>query len=134
MSGGERATEPQRTAQAAWNVTLVEQLLAERSDAYVVVLGDLNSFYRSLPIDTLREGGLRHVYELVEPDIPYTYVYQGESETLDHILVSPTLYDHLVRVEPLHINADYPLPLPDDVRPRHTSDHDPLVAVFAFGE
>lgn len=134
MSGGERATEPQRTAQAAWNVTLVTRLLAEHPNADVAVLGDLNSFYHSLPIDTLREGGLRHVYESVAPDIPYTYVFQGESETLDHILVTPSLYDHLVRVEALHIDADYPLPLPDDTAPWHTSDHDPLLAVFAFGE
>ena len=134
MSGGERATEPQRTAQAAWNVTLVQRLLAEHPEAYVAVLGDLNSFYHSPPIDTLREGGLRHVYAFTEPDIPYTYVYQGESETLDHILVTPPLYDHLVRVDALHIDADYPLPLPDDAAPWRTSDHDPLVAVFAFGE
>ena len=138
MSGGERATEAQRAAQAAWNVTLVQQVagfpVAEHPEAGVVVLGDLNSFYRSPPIDTLREGGLRHVYGLVEPDIPYTYVYQGESETLDHILVTPSLYGRLARVEALHVNADFPLAMPDDAAALKTSDHDPLVAVFAFGE
>ncbi len=30
-----------------------------------------------------------HVYEFVEPERPYTYIYQGESETLDHILITP---------------------------------------------
>ena len=84
--------------------------------------------------DTLREGGLRHVYELAEPDIPYTYVYQGESETLDHILVTPSLYARLARVAALHVNADFPLALPDDAAALKTSDHDPLVAVFVFGE
>ncbi len=133
MAGGEAATEPRRDAQAAWNVTLVQELLAAHPDAYVAVLGDLNSFYRSRPIETLREGGLRHVYEAVEPDIPYTYIFQGESETLDHILVTPALYEHLVRVEALHTNADFPPPDPEDTSARRASDHDPLVAVFAFG-
>ncbi|MGD9049665.1 MAG: lamin tail domain-containing protein, partial [Anaerolineae bacterium] len=98
MSGGEKPTEPRRKAQAAWNVTLVERILAGDPDAHVVVLGDLNSFYESPPLDLLRDAGLRHVYEFVEPERPYTYIYQGESETLDHILVTPSLYELLEEV------------------------------------
>lgn len=132
LSGGEEATEPRRTAQAEWNVTLVEQILAREPDAYVVVLGDLNSFYGTRPLEALREAGLRHVYEFVEPERPYTYIFQGESETLDHMLVTPSLYARLAAVEALHINADYPPPVPEDPSPRRVSDHDPLVAVFNF--
>jgi predicted extracellular nuclease len=132
MSGGEKPTEPRRTAQAAWNATLVEQILAGDPEAYVVVLGDLNSFYDSPPLDLLRDAGLRHIYEFVEPERPYSYIYQGVSETLDHILVTPSLYELLTAVEAVHINADYPLPLPDDASARRVSDHDPIVAVFAI--
>ncbi len=132
MSGGEKPTEPRRTAQAAWNVDLVERILRSDPAAHVVILGDLNSFYESPPLDALREAGLRHVYEFVEPERPYSYVYQGESETLDHILVTPSLYDRLQQVEALHINADYPLPAPGDASARHSSDHDPVIAIFSF--
>lgn len=132
MSEGEAATEPRRDAQAAWNVTLVEALLHQHPDAFIVVLGDLNSFYQSRPIDTLRNGGLRHVYEFAEPERLYTYIYQGESETLDHILVTPNLYNHLTRVIPVHLNADYPPAPPEDTSARRSADHDPLVAVFSF--
>jgi uncharacterized repeat protein (TIGR01451 family) len=132
MSGGEKPTEPRRTAQAAWNATLVERILAGDPEAYVVVLGDLNSFYDSPPLDLLREAGLRHIYEFVEPERPYSYIFQGVSETLDHILVTPSLYELLTAVEAVHIDADYPLPLPDDASARRVSDHDPIVAVFAI--
>lgn len=132
MSAGEVQTEPQRKAQAAWNVTLLEQILAADPEGYVVVLGDLNSFYRSPPLDLLRAAGLRHVYEFVEPLRPYSYVYQGVSETLDHLLVTAPLYGHLARVQVLHVNADYTLPVPGDDSPGQVSDHDPVVAVFAF--
>ncbi len=132
MAGGEQATAPRRTAEAEWNATLVEQILADEPQAYVAVLGDLNSFYDSLPLDALRRAGLRHVYEFTAPYRPYSYIYLGESETLDHILLTPSLYAHLVRVEALHINADYPPPIPDDPSARRGSDHDPLVAVFSF--
>jgi hypothetical protein len=130
MSGGEKPTEPRRTAQAAWNAELVEHILASHPEAYVAVLGDLNSFYDSPPLDLLRDAGLRHVYELVEPERPYSYIFEGESETLDHILVTPSLCELLTAVEAVHINADFSLPLPDDTSARRASDHDPVVAVF----
>lgn len=100
--------------------------------AYVVVIGDLNSYYNSRPLNTLLDNGLRHAYEYVEPARPYSYIYQGESETLDHILVTPSLYSHLVEVEVLHINADYPPAIPGDPSPRRVSDHDPLIVVFSL--
>ena len=132
MSGGELPTEPRRKAQAAWNVTLVERILAQDPDALVLVMGDLNSFYESPPLDVLREADLRHAYEFVEPDRPYTYVYQGVSETLDHVLMTPALYEGLVRVSVLHVGADYPPPIPDDPSARSVSDHDALMVVFSL--
>ena len=96
----------------------------------MAVIGDLNSFYDSRPIDTLREAGMNHVFEIIPAEARYSYIYQGLSQTLDHILVTPALFELLARVEVLHVNADYALPFPDDASPRHTSDHDPVVAVF----
>jgi predicted extracellular nuclease len=132
MSGGELATEPRRSAQAAWNVNIVERILAEDPDAYVAVLGDLNSYFESKPIDVLREAGLRHVFEILPEEERYTYIYQGASQTLDHILVSAGLMETLKRVEILHADADFPPADPSDSSPLHQSDHDPLVATFGI--
>ena len=135
LSAGEEATEPQRTAQAAWNVTLVDELLAANPAAQIVVLGDLNSFYQTLPIDTLQAGGLRHVFELTpagEP-LPYTYIFEGKTQALDHILLTESLWGRVTAVSPLHIDADFPLPDPADLSARHVSDHDPLLVRLSFG-
>jgi predicted extracellular nuclease len=132
MAGGEEATAPRREAQAAWNATLVRRILDREPDALIAVTGDLNSFYRSRPLDVLRETDLRHVYEFVQSDQPYTYIFEGESETLDHILVTEGLYRGLSRVEALHINADWPPTDPEDSSARRASDHDPLIAVFSL--
>ncbi|MCP5011901.1 MAG: hypothetical protein GY942_18130, partial [Aestuariibacter sp.] len=64
LSAGEAATEPRRTAQAAWNVTVMQQLTANHPEATFIVMGDLNSFYQTLPMNTLQDAGLRHSYEL----------------------------------------------------------------------
>jgi len=132
MSGGELATEPRRSAQAAWNVSLLEGVLAEDPDAQVIILGDLNSYYDAKPIDILREAGLRHVFEILDPDERYTYIYQGASQVLDHILITQGLMDILRRVEIFHTNADYPPSDPGDASPLHQSDHDPIVAIFGI--
>ena len=132
MSGGEAATEPRRNAQAAWNVAMMNEILAGDENASLAVMGDLNSFYDSLPIDTLRAAGLLHVLEQLPPEERYTYIYEGRSQVLDHILVTPALMDKLIRVEILHTNADYAIPESDDTSPLHKSDHDAVVAVFSI--
>lgn len=134
LSAGEAQTEPVRSGQAAWNAELVEEYRVAYPDAEIVVLGDLNSFYQTKPLDPLQETGLRHVYELFGDarEAPYTYIFEGAAQTLDHMLVTEGLFQDLSWVEALHINADYPLADPGDNSPRRVSDHDPLVAMFAL--
>ena len=132
MSGGEKATEPRRTAQAAWNVQVMEEnILVDDPEAMVAVMGDLNSFYASPPIDALRDAGLQHVMVILPDDERYDYIYLGESQVLDHILVTPNLFDLLTSVDVLHVNADYAPAIPDDPSPLRKSDHDPVIAVFS---
>ncbi|MBS1250543.1 MAG: Endonuclease YhcR [Chloroflexi bacterium] len=132
MSGGEEATEPRRTAQAAWNVTILEELLAENPGAYVAVIGDLNSYYDSKPIDTLREAGLEHTFTLLPDEERYTYIYQGQAQVLDHILVTPELMALLSQVNVLHVNTNFPPHPAGDTSPMSKSDHDPVVVVFSL--
>jgi len=137
-AGGEALTEPRRVMEAEWNAHLVDQILARDPGAYVVVLGDLNDYYESAPLQALTEGDtpggqLVHALAGVERDERYSFIYQGVSQLLDHILVTPSLAERLVRAEVLHINADYPLPEPDTADPHRSADHDPVVAVFHIG-
>jgi len=134
-SGGESLTEPRRVMEAEWNAHLVDEILVADPEAYVAVLGDLNDYYDSAPLRALTEGDipggrLVNVADLLPPEERYSYVFQGVSQLLDHILVTPALAARQVRVDVLHVNADYPPPDPADHSLRHCSDHDPVVAVF----
>lgn len=132
MSGGEAITEPRRNNQSLWNVSILESILAADPNAHIAVIGDLNSYYHSAPLDTLRDAGLMHVYEFLDDEREYTYIYQGISQTLDHMLVSENLWEHILWVDVLHVNADYPPPPFDDETPLRNSDHDPLVVGFSI--
>jgi predicted extracellular nuclease len=135
LSAGEEATEPQRNAQAEWNVELMSRIRANDPEATIIVLGDLNSFIGTRPIDTLQAAGLRHVYEFFGEDepLPYTYIFEGTTQTLDHILLTEDLFNGLLLVQALHISADYPVWDLSDTSARHLSDHDPMVVVIGFG-
>ena len=50
----------------------------------------------------------------------YSYVYQGNSQTLDHIFVSNHLAPH-AKLDMVHVNSDF-----TDMSGR-ASDHDPLL-------
>ena len=67
-------------------------------------------------------GPLVNLTERLSPEERYTYVYRGNSQALDHILVSRALADH-AEYEVVHINAEFA---------GAASDHDPVVARFTF--
>ncbi|WEB43230.1 endonuclease/exonuclease/phosphatase family protein [Streptomyces yunnanensis] len=112
-----RTSETQRTAQAKLVNGFVKGLLAKDPKADVVVAGDLNDYQFSPALKTLTGGGVLtdQVTRLPVAE-RYSYVYQGNSQVLDHLLTSQALtrtdYDIV------HINAEYA---------DQTSDHDPQV-------
>src|SRR5262249_48349042 len=84
----------QRRQQAGEVRSFVDSILAVQQDANVVVLGDLNDFDFSQTADILVGSGggamtdLPRTLPLAER---YTYDFQGNSEVLDHILLSGAL-------------------------------------------
>lgn len=57
----------------------------------------------------------------------YSYIYEGNSQTLDHILVDHKLAKR-AKLDIVHINADFM-----EAHGR-VSDHDPLLAQLQFGK
>lgn len=131
MSSGVDSTEQLRISQAAWNASLVNEILENDPNALVAVVGDLNSFYESSPLQTLIDVGLSNVLDLVAAEDRYTYIFEGQSQVLDHILVTPHLEKKIKRVEMLRTNSDYPPQAPGDISAIRKSDHDPIIVTFS---
>ncbi|MGW2900877.1 endonuclease/exonuclease/phosphatase family protein [Streptomyces sp. NPDC001212] len=108
----------QRTQQAAVENAFIKELLAADPKANLVVLGDLNDFQFSPAVQTLTGNG-KQLTDLVNT-LPqaerYSYVYQDNSQVLDHILVNPAMKH--VSYDVVHINS---------VFADQTSDHEPQV-------
>lgn len=129
--GDEAINEPRRLAQARHVAALVQTQLQRDARAQVVVLGDLNDYYGSATVESLRSGvtpALLHVYDLLPALDRYTYIFNGGSQALDHLLITPILATQVSEVNILHINADFAYPKQVDVsQVFHASDHDPVL-------
>ena len=42
------------------------------------------------------------------PAAAYSYSFEGQAQTLDHLFVNDAFYDDLVQMRAAHINADWP--------------------------
>ncbi len=116
-----RFSENQRIPQTLALRKHVNELHKKYPEAGIVVLGDMNDFEFSPAIQKLTEGrqGLINLIETIPPTERYTYIYQGFSQVLDHILVSRNLASR-AKAHIAHINAD----LSESTR---SSDHDPVL-------
>ncbi|RPK83612.1 Endonuclease/Exonuclease/phosphatase family protein [Streptomyces sp. ADI97-07] len=112
-----RSSETKRVQQATEVNSFVTSLLKADKSARVVTLGDLNDFAFSPTMDALTRGRvLKPLITTLPASEQYSYVYDGNSQTLDHILTSPAIrrFDYDV----VHINAEFA---------DQASDHDPQI-------
>jgi hypothetical protein len=120
-----RGTEVQRLKQA----TEVRDFVQDLSDksggqARVVVLGDLNDYQFSPALQTITGNGtlLKTLIDTLPVDQRYSYIFDGNSQVLDHILISPAIKGYSYGV--VHINAEFS---------DQASDHDPQIVRILTG-
>ena len=117
----ERSSEVKRHQQAREVRAFVDELLAANKNSRVAVLGDINDFQFSETVDILvgsGEGALTDLPRTLPADEQYTYVYEGNSQVLDHILLSSRFVRDTYAYDIVHVNAEFN----DQI-----SDHDPQV-------
>lgn len=115
-------SEIQRNQQAQVVNDFIDSILALDPEAGVIVLGDLNDFHFSTALDTLAGGVLTNLVDTLPANEAYTYIFDGNSQTLDHILLSAGLMSAAAPVyDIVHTNAEFDA----DVA---ASDHDPALA------
>jgi predicted extracellular nuclease len=147
---GERI-RAKRLAQAEFLASLIQ---ARQATERIVSVGDYNAFEfndglvdvigtvmgRPAPADQVALAGS----DLVSPDLinlgdaldpldRYSFVFDGNAQALDHILVNTLAFERFTRLAFGRSNADFPESLrADPTRPERVSDHDAVVAYFAF--
>ncbi|MEU5690880.1 endonuclease/exonuclease/phosphatase family protein [Actinosynnema sp. NPDC020468] len=112
-----RVSEVQRAQQATALRAFVDQVKAVDKGANVVLAGDINDYQFSPAVGTLTAGGaLVDLIATLPPTERYSYVFEGNSQTLDHILTSANITRW--RYDVVHVNAEFA---------DQASDHDPQI-------
>ena len=138
-----------RKGQATALLSFISAVQAAASDPDVIILGDLNAYSQEDPMDILRTGGL---IDLAVGE--HSYVFDGQSGSLDHAMVTPSLMAQVTNAGIWNINSDEPIILdynfefknnpnctsatctsPDYYTPTpfRSSDHDPVLVGLALG-
>ena len=96
----------------------MKDILAADSRAAIAVLGDLNDFQFSRTLEILEGAGLANLMKTLPAEEQYSYVFDGNSQVLDQILVSRSLASTRPEYDSVHVNAEFP---------DQASDHDPQI-------
>ncbi len=110
----------ERQRQATAVAEYVDAVLDEDDDASVVVLGDFNEFEFVSPVQDILGARLTNTTDRVRKKERYTFIFQGNSQSLDHILLSDALDDRF-RVDIVHVNVEFA------ETSQRASDHDPVL-------
>lgn len=122
----ELGSEPQRVEIAKLVAKFIADVKAQNPNANIVSMGDFNDFEFSKPLKVHEGEHMTNMVHHVPEKERYSYVYQGNSQVLDHILVSNHLVDR-TKVDMLKVNADF------TDKSGRASDHDPIMAELTLG-
>mgnify|MGYP001104596546 CR=1 FL=1 len=129
-AGATSFSSPQRVQQALSEKAFIQQALGLDPQARIVSLGDFNDFEFSAPIRTLtgEAAGSQILFGLaarvLPPEERYSYVFEGNSQAIDHILLSNHLFsDRPFAYDVVHVNSEFAA---------QASDHEPQVVRIAF--
>lgn len=139
-----------RNAQAAFLAAMVQERQSSDPGERILVVGDFNAYHfndgfvdvmgavRGAPSaadrvvtasDDLVSPDLVNLGDGLEEGERYSYVYSGDAQTLDHILVTANLADRVARFAYVRLNADFPEAYRAEAgRPERVSDHDAALA------
>ena len=143
---GQGAYNAVRRSQALAICSFLDELQQNQPDARVLVIGDFNAYAQEDPLDALRAAGLVDLQERFGRSggggrNTYSYVYYGQSGSLDHAFGTESMAADITGIATWHINADEPRALdynqeynPEPLyesSPFRSSDHDPVLIGIA---
>lgn len=120
-----RSSEEQRIAQASMVNQFIKEILEKDPTARIIVAGDMNDFPWSESIQTLKGNELVNLWDDLDKDSWFSYIYEGNGEVLDHIMVSEAFAPHVHSFRAFHLNSVLPAN-------KQISDHDPLMLIIDF--
>ncbi len=124
-----RGSETKRWGQAAVLNDFFSKIISMDSEAKVVLLGDYNDYQYSKTLTILKGDILYSLIDKLPINERYTYIHNGISQVLDHILISNGLNNNNPEFDVVRVNCEFNFSSSSN---SPFSDHEPLIARFTF--
>ncbi|THH31712.1 hypothetical protein EUX98_g2486 [Antrodiella citrinella] len=113
-----------RTHQANVTAAFVESILAKDANASIIFGGDMNDFVQTRSVFSALTSVLNDINDVsnIDPVERYTYVYEQNTQEIDHVFVSDAVAQRGTQVQHVHVNTWA------QTTAARASDHDPTVA------
>ena len=121
-----------RVAQAKAILAFTEQLKTSSGSDDILLIGDFNAYGKEDPIDVFAQAGWTDLVPAKAPG-QYTYSFDGELGSLDHVIASPSLASSITGTGVWGINSPewsdrgYAYGAAEAGTPFRSSDHDPIL-------
>jgi VCBS repeat-containing protein len=103
----------------------VSTLLAADPDAHITVMGDFNGYYYEQTLTLLEANGdLYNLARTLSPEERYSYIFEGNAQQIDNLLVSQSLRDGAV-FDNVHLNTGQALV-------DQPTDHDAILSLLSI--
>jgi len=115
-------------AQLPW----LEKLAEEKGTEHIIILGDMNAWRNEDPIRGFTRAGYLDLVEQTSGLPQHSFLYWGQTGTLDYAFVSVALGEYTRRAEIWNVNARWPRNMEPPQPWLRASDHDPVIVDFDF--
>lgn len=121
-----------RVAQAESILAFTEQIAEASGSDDMLLIGDFNAYSQEDPIDVFTSQGWSDLVD-DRANGQYTYTFDGELGSLDHVIASPSLVSSITGAGVWNINSPewsdrgYAFGAAEAGTPYRSSDHDPIV-------
>ena len=105
----------------------IYELLDADSNAKLILLGDFNDFLWSDSLQAAIGSSLIALGGTLPVEEQFTYIFEGNSQALDHILVSEAVAYEILDYDIVHLNTLFP-------SINRLSDHDPQLLTVDFSK
>lgn len=97
----------------------MKEINRQNSDAVILTMGDMNDFEFSPTLKVIKTDLMVSAIEMLPEEERHTYVYTGNSQVLDNLLVNKK-YAKGAKADILNINSEF------TKSQGYFSDHDPV--------
>jgi len=134
QNNGQGCWSPARVAAVDAQLEWLENLSGKLGTENILVLGDMNAYRMEDPVMRFKAASYVDLVEQLSGLPQHSFLYWGQTGTLDYIFASPEMAGYAQAAQIWHINSNHARKMEHPQPWLRASDHDPVIVDFDFSQ